>query len=61
MRKVLEILENLPYQLLKMVLAHSYLPVPQAAGQVKNLLFQVKIKFSPIYDNTFCDAGQMPI
>ena len=35
--------------------------MPQAAGQVKTLIFLVKIKFFPIYANIFCDAGQMPI
>ena len=44
-----------------LALVHSYLRVPQAAGQVKILIFLVKIKFSPIYANSFCDAGQVPI
>ena len=35
--------------------------MPQAAGQVKILKFFVKIKFFPIYVNSFCDAGQVPI
>ena len=35
--------------------------MPQAAGQVKVLIFLVKIKFFPIYANIFCDAGQVPI
>ena len=33
----------------------------QPAGQVKILKFLVKIKFFPIYANSFCDAGQLPI
>ena len=45
----------------KIALIHSYLRVPQAAGQVKILIFFVKIKFFPIYSNNFCDAGQLPI
>ena len=45
----------------KIALVRSYLRVPQAAGQVKILIFLVKIKFFPIYDNSFCDAGQVPI
>ena len=35
--------------------------MPQAAGQVKILIFLVKIKFFPIYANIFGDAGQVPI
>ena len=35
--------------------------MPQAAGQVKILIFLVKIKKIPIYANIFCDAGQVPI
>ena len=35
--------------------------IPQAAGQVKILIFLVKIEFFPIYSNNFCDAGQVPI
>ena len=45
----------------KIALARSYLRVPQAAGQVKILMFLVKIKFFPIYANIFSDAGQVPI
>ena len=45
----------------KIALVRSYLRVPQAAGQVKILLFLVKIKIFPIYANIFCDAGQVPI
>ena len=45
----------------KIALVRSYLRVPQAAGQVKILLFLVKIKNFPIYANNFCDAGQVPI
>ena len=44
----------------KKALVRSYLRVPQAAGQVKILIFLVKFKFSPIYANNFCDAGQVP-
>ena len=35
--------------------------LPQAAGQVKILIFQLKLKFFLMYANMFCDAGQMPI
>ena len=35
--------------------------MPQAAGQVKNLIFLVKINFFPMYSNIFGDAGQVPI
>ena len=45
----------------KIALVRSYLRVPQAAGQVKILLFLVKIKIFPIYANNFCNAGQVPI
>ena len=45
----------------KIALVRLYLRVPQAAGQVKILIFLVKIKFFPIYANIFCDAGQVPI
>ena len=45
----------------KIALVRSYLRVPQAAGQVENLIFLVKINFFPIYANNFCDAGQVPI
>ena len=44
----------------KITLVRSYLRVPQAAGQVKILLFLVKIKVFPMYVNIFCDAGQVP-
>ena len=44
----------------KIALVRSYLRVPQAAGQVKILIFLVKIKFFPMYANIFCDAGQVP-
>ena len=37
---------------------HLYLQLPQAAGQVKILIFLMKIKYFPIYANNFCDAGQ---
>ena len=46
---------------LKFALVCSYLQVSQAAGQVKTLIFLVKIIFFPIYANNFCDAGQVPI
>ena len=45
----------------KIALVRSYLRVPPAAGQVKILIFLVKIKFFPIYANDFCDAGQVTI
>ena len=45
----------------KIALVRSYLQVPQAAGQVKILIFLVKIKTFPIYAIIFCDAGQVPI
>ena len=45
----------------KIALFRSYLRVPQAAGQVKILIFLVKITFFPLYANKFCDAGQVPI
>ena len=35
--------------------------MPQAAGQLKVLLFLVKIKVFRIYANIFSDAGQVPI
>ena len=41
-------------------LVSLYLRVLQAAGQVNCLIFLVKIKFFPIYANSFCDAGQVP-
>ena len=49
------------YQGSKIVLVRSYLQVSQAAGQVNILIFLVKIKFSPMFANKFCDAGQVPI
>ena len=45
----------------KIPLVRSYLRVAQAAGQVKILVFIVKIKFFPMYANIFCEAGQVPI
>ena len=45
----------------KIALVPSYLRVPQAAGQVKMLIFLVKIKNIPIYANNFCDTGRVPI
>ena len=45
----------------KKALIRSYLRVPQAAGQVKILIFLVKFNFFPIYANIFGDAGQVPI
>ena len=45
----------------KIALVRSYLRVSQAAGQVKILIFLVKINFFPIYANSFCDEGQVPI
>ena len=45
----------------KISLFHSYLRVPQAVGQVKILIFSVKIIFIPMYANIFRDAGQVPI
>ena len=33
----------------------------QATGQVKILIFLVKINFLPIFSNIFCDAWQVPI
>ena len=45
----------------KIALVRSYLRVPQAAGQVKILIFLVKIYFFPIHANIFCNAGQVPI
>ena len=45
----------------KIALVRSYLQVPQAAGQVKSLIFLMKIKYFPIYANNFCDAGQVLI
>ena len=45
----------------KIALVRSYLRVPQAAGQVKILIFLVKIKFFLIHAINFCDAGQVSI
>ena len=45
----------------KIPLVRSYLRVPQAVGQVKILIFSVKIIFIPMYANIFCDAWQVPI
>ena len=42
----------------KIAFVRSYLRVSQDAGQVKILIFLVKINFFP---NTLCDAGQVPI
>ena len=53
--------ENSRTQGSKIALVRSYLRVPQAVGRVKNLIFLVIIKLFPIYANTFCDAGQVPI
>ena len=50
-----------PTQGSKIALVRSYLQVPQAAGQVKILIFLMKIKYFPIYANNFCDAGQVLI
>ena len=52
---------HISYQGWKIALVRSYLRVPQAAGQVKILMFLLKIKFFPIYANIFSDAGQVPI
>ena len=51
-----------PKQGSKIALVRSYLRVPQAAGQVKNLIFLAsEINFFPMYANIFCNAGQVPI
>ena len=55
-----------PYQYVykqgsKIALVRSYLRVPQAAGQVKILIFLVKINFFLIHAINFCDAGQVSI
>ena len=42
----------------KIALVRSYLQVPQAAGQVKILIFLLKIKFSTIYANIFVMQGK---
>ena len=39
----------------------SYLRVPQAVGQVKILIFLVKIIFISMYAKIFRHAGQVPI
>ena len=52
---------HMAYQGSKIALVRSYLRVPQAAGQVKILIFLVKITFFLLYANKFCDAGQVPI
>ena len=39
-------------------LVRSYLPVPRAAGQVKILIFLVKIKFSPLMPIIFVLQGK---
>ena len=47
---------------LKIAFLCSYLQVSHAAGQVKDLIFLMKTTFFPyIYDNNFCDAGQVHI
>ena len=51
----------LTFQGSKIALVRSYLRVPQAAGQVKILIFLMKIKIVHIYANIFCDVGQVPI
>ena len=53
--------ENTPPQGSKIALVRSYLQVPQAAGQVKILIFLLKIKYFSINANNFCDAGQVLI
>ena len=45
----------------KIALVRSYLRVPEAAGQVKILIFLRENKIFPIYGNNICDAGQVPI
>ena len=45
----------------KIALVRLYLRVPQAAGQVKILIFLVKSELFPIHVTNFCDAGQVPI
>ena len=42
----------------KIALVRSYLRVPQAAGQVKILIFLVKIIFFRIYTNIFVMQGK---
>ena len=45
----------------KIALVRSYVRVPQVAGQVKILIFLVRINVFPMFANMFCDAGQVPI
>ena len=42
----------------KIALIPSSLQLHQAAGQLKILIFLVKIIFFPMYANIFCDAGK---
>ena len=42
----------------KIALVRSYLRVPQAAGQVKILIFLVKINLFPMYTNIFVMQGK---
>ena len=42
----------------KIALVRLYLRVPQAAGRVKNLIFLVKIKFSPYMPTIFVMQGK---
>ena len=44
---------------MKIALAGSYLRVPQAAGQVKKLIYLVKNKFFTMYASILCDARQI--
>ena len=46
---------------LEISLIRLYLRVPQAVGQVKILIFLVKIFFIPMYAKIFRHAGQVPI
>ena len=48
----------LPGSGLKIPLVRSYLRVPQAAGQVKILIFLVKINFSPYMAIIFVMQGK---
>ena len=48
----------LPRQGSKISLVRSYLRVPQAAGQVKILIFLVKINLFPMYTNIFVMQGK---
>ena len=45
---------------LEIALIRSYLRVPQAAGQVKFLMFLVYIKFSPYMPIYFVMQGKCP-